>query len=380
MLALRANTERGFRCAIGIGGIGAGMIYALQGDHELGRNESRLGELLDSRDYCKLHIALHYVARLMGSRSEPGSFQVWPVGVVGSDAAGSQILTEMSAAGIDTRFVRTHPALRTPFSICFLYPDGSGGNITSSNSAAAALSVDDLKAAAPYMKAAGARGVALCAPEVPLPLRRDFLRLASDCGNYRVCSFVLGEIEEARKMGLIDLADLLALNEEEASALLGDRSGPVLEESLLAQRSAALTQTLPRLRVIVSVGRRGAYGFEGGRSQYCPAPVVQPISTAGAGDALLAGVLCGLAAGIPFIMRNACGTDSFSGRTLRTALDLGVLNGSFSVTSPHSIHPDATMDNLLAFAGSHGASLSEPLRSACHECEPSFRESVPNVT
>jgi sugar/nucleoside kinase (ribokinase family) len=381
MLALRANAERGFTCAIGVGGIGAGIIYALQGDHELGRNESRLGELLDSRDYCKLHIVLHYVARLMGSRREPepGSFQVWPVGVVGSDAAGSQILTEMSAAGMDTRFVRTHPVLRTPFSICFMYPDGSGGNITSSNSAAAALSVDDLKAAATYMKAAGARGVALCAPEVPLPLRRDFLKLASDCGNYRVCSFVLGEIEEARKMGLIDLADLLALNEEEASALVGEGPGHVLEESLLAQRSAALTLAFPRLRVIVSAGRRGAYGFERGHSQYCPAPVVQPISTAGAGDALLAGVLCGLAAGIPFIIPNERGADSFSGRTLQTALDLGVLNGSFSVTSPHSIHPDAAMETLLAFAGSHGASISESLRTACHEFEPSFRESVPNV-
>ena len=379
MLALRANTERGFRCAIGIGGIGAGMIYALQGDHELGRNESRLGELLDSRDYCKLHIALHYIARLMGSRREPGSFQVWPVGVVGSDVAGSQILAEMSTAGMDTRFVRTHPALRTPFSICFMYPDGSGGNITSSNSAAAALSVDDLRAAAPYMKAAGARGIALCAPEVPLPLRRDFLKLASDCGNYRVCSFVLGEIEEARKMGLIDLADLLALNEEEASALLGDGPGHILEESLLVQRSAALTLTLPRLRLIVSAGRRGAYGFEGGHWQYCPAPVVQPISTAGAGDALLAGVLCGLAAGVPFVIPNEGGTGSFSGRTLRTALDLGVLNGSFSVTSPHTIHPDVAIEKLLAFAESHRASFSESLRSACHEFEPSFRESVPNV-
>lgn len=92
-------------------------------------------------------------------------------------------------------------------------------------------------------------------------------------------------------MGLIELADLLALNEEEASALLGHGPGHILEESLLVQRSAALTQTLPRLRVIVSAGRRGAYGFEGGHSQYCPAPVVQPVSTAGAGDALLAGVL-----------------------------------------------------------------------------------------
>ena len=355
------------------------MIYALQGDHELGRNESRLGELLDSRDYCKLHIALHYVARFMGSRREPDSFQVWPVGVVGSDAAGSQILTEMSAAGMDTRFVRNHPALRTPMSICFMYPDGSGGNITSSNSAAAALSIDDLRAAAPYMRAAGARGIALCAPEVPLALRRDFLELASDCGNYRVCSFVLGEIEEARKMGLIELADLLALNEEEASALLGDGPGHVLEERLLAQRAAALTLTFPRLRVIVSAGRRGAYGFEGGHSQYCPAPVVQPISTAGAGDALLAGVLCGLAAGLPFIIPNECAPGSFSGRTLRTGLDLGVLNGSFSVTSPHTIHPDADMEKLLAFAELHGASIGESVRSACHEYEPTFRESVPNV-
>jgi sugar/nucleoside kinase (ribokinase family) len=379
MLALRANTERGFTCAIGIGGIGAGMIYALQGDHELGRNESRLGELLDSRDYCKLHIVLHYIARLMGSRKEPDSFQVWPVGVVGGDAAGRQILTEMSAAGMDTRFVRTHPALRTIFSICFIYPDGSGGNITSSNSAAAALSVDDLRAAAPYMKAAGARGVALCAPEVPLPLRRDFLELASDCGNYRACSFVLGEIEEARKMGLIDLADLLALNEEEGSALLGDGPAHVLDNAELAERAATFTVSRPRLRVIISVGRKGAYGFEGGHSQYCPAPVVRPISTAGAGDALLAGVLCGLAAGIPFIIPNECGTDSFSGRTLRTALDLGVLNGSFSVTSPHTIHPDAAMEKLLAFAELHGASIAESVGCACHEYEPTFRESVPNV-
>lgn len=380
MLALRANAERGFTCAIGIGGIGAGMIYALHGDHELGRNESRLGELLDSRDYCKLHIALHYIARLMGSQKRPDSFQVWPVGVVGNDAAGGQILAEMSTAGMDTRFVRTHAALRTPFSVCFMYPDGSGGNITSSNSAAAALAVDDLRAAAPYMKAAGAQGVALCAPEVPLALRRDFLELATECGNYRVCSFALGEIQEARNMGLIGLADLLALNEEEASALLGDRLGHVLDENVLAEHAAALTVTSSRLRVIVSAGRNGAYGFEGGRSQFCPAPVLEPVSTAGAGDALLAGALCGLAAGIPFILPQECGGSSFSGRTLRTALDLGVLNGSFSVTSPHTIHPDAVLGNLFAFAESHGASIADSFRSACYECEQTLHESVKNHT
>jgi sugar/nucleoside kinase (ribokinase family) len=355
------------------------MIYALQGEHELGRNESRLGELLDSRDYCKLHIILHYVAGFMGSGRGPAYFPVRPVGVVGNDAAGRQILTEMSTAGMDTQFVRTHPALKTPFSVCFLYPDGSGGNITSSNSAAGALAVDDLRAASPYMKAAGARGLALCIPEVPLELRRNFLEIASDCGNYRVCSFVLGEVKEAQRMGLLALTDLLALNQEEASAVLGDDPGHVLDDGLLAEYAANLTASRPRLRMIVSAGRKGAYGFEGGSSQFCPAPVLQPMSTAGAGDALLAGVVCGLAAGLPFIKRNESGS-SFSGRILRTALDFGVLNASFSVTSPHTIHPDAVLKNLFAFAESRGASISDSLRCACRECEQMSPESVPYST
>jgi sugar/nucleoside kinase (ribokinase family) len=375
MLTLRANTKSGFTCAVGIGGIGTGIVYALQGEHELGRNESRLGELLESRDYCKLHIVEHHIARLMGSSRDPASFRVWPVGVVGNDATGRRILTEMSSAGMDTQFVRSHPSLRTLFSVCFNYPDGSGGNITSTNSAAGALAADDLRAASPYMKAAGARGVALCLPEVPLEMRRTFLELASDCGNYRVCSFALGEIEEAQIMGLFSLTDLLALNQEEASALLGDGSGPVLDDGRLAECAAQFTATHPRLRLIVSLGPKGAYGFECGSSQFCPAPVLQPISTAGAGDALLAGVVCGLAAGLPFIMPNECGS-SFSGRVLRTALDFGVLNASFSVTSPHTIHPDAVLSNLFGFAESHGASISDSLRSMCYQCEQMPAESV----
>jgi sugar/nucleoside kinase (ribokinase family) len=375
MLTLRANTKSGFTCAVGIGGIGTGIVYALQGEHELGRNESRLGELLESRDYCKLHIVEHHIARLMGSSRDPASFRVWPVGVVGNDATGRRILTEMSSAGMDTQFVRSHPSLRTLFSVCFNYPDGSGGNITSTNSAAGALAADDLRAASPYMKAAGARGVALCLPEVPLEMRRTFLELASDCGNYRVCSFALGEIEEAQIMGLFSLTDLLALNQEEASALLGDGSGPVLDDGRLAECAAQFTATHPRLRLIVSLGPKGACGFECGSSQFCPAPVLQPISTAGAGDALLAGVVCGLAAGLPFIMPNECGS-SFSGRVLRTALDFGVLNASFSVTSPHTIHPDAVLSNLFGFAESHGASISDSLRSMCYQCEQMPAESV----
>ncbi len=305
MLALRANTERGFTCAVGVGGVGAGIIYVLNDEHELGRNESRLGTLLDARDYCKLHIVAHYIARLMGGSGARSSFPVWPIGVVGNDTTGIRLLGEMDGAGMDVRFVRTHPSLKTQFSVCYVYPDGSGGNITSSNSAAQALNLDDLKAAVPLMKMAGPRGVAICVPEVPLTLRQSFLRLAADCGNYRVCSFALGEIEEARRMGLISLADLLAFNQEEASALFGSPPGLVLDEGSLLRLAARFTADQPQTRLVISVGRRGAYGFESGSSQFFPAPVLQPMSTGGAGDALLAGIVCGMAAGIPFLDGNA---------------------------------------------------------------------------
>jgi sugar/nucleoside kinase (ribokinase family) len=356
-----------------VGGIGAGILYELEGKHELGRNESRLGKLLDARDYCKLHIIEHYIARLMGCERGSDRFQVFPIGVVGDDGSGIQILNEMISVGMDMRFVRTHPNLKTLFSVCFTYPDGSGGNITSSNSAAQSLTVDDLKAAAGCMKAAGPRGVALCAPEVPLEMRRQFLELASECGNYRVSSFVLGEIQDAERLGLFEMTDLLALNQEEASALFEHGLGHVLDDASLAERATKFTRDHQHLRMIMSAGPKGAYGAESGCSQFCPAPVLQSNSSAGAGDALLAGVVCGLAAGIPFIMPDE-GGGSFSRRVLRTALDLGVVNASFSVTSVHTIHPEATLENLLSFAESRGASISTLIRAACYEPEPTASE------
>jgi sugar/nucleoside kinase (ribokinase family) len=84
---------------------------------------------------------------------------------------------------------------------------------------------------------------------------------------------------------------------------------------------------------------------------------VNAASTAGAGDALLAGVLIGLAGGLPAVGDGPDRT-SFSERPLDTALDLGTLLAGFSVTSPHTIHPEADRRALSAFAESLGASMS----------------------
>jgi hypothetical protein len=46
---------------------------------------------------------------------------------------------------------------------------------------------------------------------------------------------------------------------------------------------------------------------------------------------------------------------------LGSALDLGVALAALSVTSPHTIHPEASLDAVLAFAREHGLAVRSPL-------------------
>ena len=84
---------------VGTGGIGTGLVFQLQGDHTLGREESRLGYLTDYKDYCKQHIILHYVSVLTDN------IEVYAVGKVGNDEQGDSLLMYMSSKGICTNYV-----------------------------------------------------------------------------------------------------------------------------------------------------------------------------------------------------------------------------------------------------------------------------------
>jgi fructose-1-phosphate kinase PfkB-like protein len=84
-------------------------------------------------------------------------------------------------------------------------------------------------------------------------------------------------------------------------------------------------------------------------------------STAGAGDALLGGVLAGLAMGLPFI-RPGPPRSRITDRPLSSAFELAVLLASFTVTSPHTIHPGVNVGSLRAFAGQTGIVLDEELQ------------------
>ena len=356
MRTLRIDSSSPFQRLIGVGGVGTGVFFKLEGNHTLGRNESRSGELLDVRDYCKLHIVIHYIAKLLGSGTGENRFKIFPVAKVGDDAAGHFVIREMQQVGIDTHLVQVVAGKPTLFSICFQYADGAGGNITTNNSAAAELSDNDIDRIESLFDADPSRTIALSVPEAPLAVRHHFLEIASKAGVFRAGSFLSGEISAATRRGMFKLLDLVALNESEAGDLLGCEFDISRPESFVGRCLSFVNQDSPGIRLIVSLGARGVLGFVKDRWTLCLAPKVSVASTAGAGDALLGGVIAAMAAGIPFLSGNRSGARA-QGEALQSALEFGLMLASHTVSSPHTIHPSACLDSLMGLLTELGVRL-----------------------
>jgi sugar/nucleoside kinase (ribokinase family) len=376
MNILRIDSRSSYRSLIGVGGLGTGLFFALEGEHALGRNESRPARLLDIRDYCKLHIVIHYVARLLGAQPSGLPFHVLPVGKVGADQAGQHVVEEMQNVGIDTALVQKDNEKPTLLSVCFQYPDGSGGNITTTNSAAAELSDGDLDEAAKFLKINGRSTIALSVPEVTLAVRREFLKLATGAGAFRAASFVDAEISPAKELGMFEMLDLVALNESEAEAFTGCRLSSSACDEFVKKCQSLTNGPYPGLRIIVTAGKQGAFAFAEGCYNFSPAPEVPVVSTAGAGDALLGGVLSALAAGAPFLPPGAV-RRSLNEGLLASAFEFGVLLGSYKITSPHTIHPSASLDSLLKFGADHGIEFSTEITTRMVESSRPVIASLP---
>lgn len=329
-----------YRALIGVGGIGAGTFFELRGNETLGREESRLGHFLDRRDYCKLHIMAHYVATLLG----PG-FLTLPLGRVGDDDIGRRVVKEMAGAGLDTRFVRVAPGHPTLYSFCFVYPDGSGGNLTTDDSACSTIDASDLAAIEGELDRFSGTGIALAAPEVPLTVRTALLETGRRHGFFNVATFSSEDILPALEQGLVGNLDLLAMNRHEAATLAHLHAEECSAQTIIESAAAILLARYPQLLVSITVGREGSWISQAGRLNCRAAIQSDVLSTAGAGDAHLAGLIVGLTAGLSF----------------EHAHELAVLLASFTVTSQHTIHPDAGRDALRDFALENGVSLSGEL-------------------
>ncbi|SEN87865.1 carbohydrate kinase family protein [Paenibacillus sp. OV219] len=351
-------TGAGYRYTrlIGTGGIGSGMLFQLKDEHTLGRNESRLGVLTDSRDFCKLHIICHYPAVLLGG----GGFAVYPIGKVGKDAEGFALLAQLEDTGMSIAHVNIAEAARTLFSVCFQYPDLSGGNITTSNSASGLVSALDIGHALQELPP-GEGELVLAAPEVPIEARIALLAAGRARGSFTVASVLAAEAEAFGRLGGYGLTDLLAVNREEAHRIAG------LEEACedggtIAKRCYNVLKTeQPTIRLIMTDGEDGCYSCEGDRIIHTPSLQVAAVSSAGAGDALLGGVISGLCCGLPFMKDHSA--DAIFGETpLSSAVELGVLLAALSVTSPHSIHPNADVRLLRSIASENDLALGDAFR------------------
>jgi sugar/nucleoside kinase (ribokinase family) len=306
-----------YKAMIGVGGIGSGMFFKLNGDHTLGREESRSGYFLDRRDYCKLHIISHYVKALLGKK-----FPVIPIGKLGDDDVGNKLILEMKEIGFKLDYVKKLPGDQTLFSFCFIYPDGSGGNLTTSDSASS--KVDELfikKAESQFRKYKG-KGVALAAPEIPLKSREYLIEMATEYGFFKAASFTSEEIVEAVQSESFKKIDLLGINLDEAAAAVGKSLEENSVDTIIEKSIALFTKINPKIILSITKGKDGSWSWHNSKLTHIPVFNVNVENTAGAGDAHLAGFIAGLTAGL----------------SVREAQQLASLTSGSSVQSPHTIN------------------------------------------
>lgn len=318
-----------YRAMIGTGGIGSGTFFALNDNQTLGREESRSGHFLDQKDYCKLHIISHYVQSLLG----PG-FTTFPVGKVGCDETGERLLVEMEEANLDIRHVTTGEELQTLSSFCFLYPDGTGGNLTTDDSACDHVNAEYISRVQDEFIRFSKFGIALAVPEVPLEARKKMLELGTEYNFLRVASFSAEEIPHAINNNLLKMCDLLAVNLEEAAKIANINFDREKSQVIVERTITRAMEINPNLCLSLTAGKAGCWFWNGTTLLHQPAFQAVLISTAGAGDAHLAGVIAGLTAGLSFT----------------EAHELGALVAGLSVTSPHTIDKTIGRDTLYSFA------------------------------
>lgn len=333
------NQSLRFKGIIGTGGIGSGKFFQLNGNHTLGREESRSGHFLDVNDYCKQHIILHYIKVLLGN-----SFSVIPIGQIGDDDAGNILFKEMSETGFNMDYVKRAADTPTLFSFCFYYPDGSGGNLTTDNSASGLVDPFLVEKAGNEIAKLGSGGMIMAAPEVPFIARQKLIEIGKEHHLFCSASFTSEEMKEVLDSGVLRNIDLIAINIDEAAALSGS-SASTDAGSIVQNTVQKLLNYNKEIMVSVTAGKSGSWVWDGFRLTDFPAVKTQALSTAGSGDAFFSGLLCGIALGL----------------SMFEAQQLATLIAGMSVQSRHTIHKGINRSSLYGFLTVSDLSFSEKI-------------------
>jgi sugar/nucleoside kinase (ribokinase family) len=175
-----------------------------------------------------------------------------------------------------------------------------------------------------------------------------------------VASVLSSEVSDFKSSGGLGLTDLLAVNIDEARNIAGIEDESADPEIIVSRSKDILHGANPAIRVLITNGDKGSYCFQDGKLEYNSILPARVISTAGAGDAYLAGIIVGICHGLP--LQKGEKMNAITGSTLKSAVDMGTLLASFSVTSPDTIHMGANAGSLLNYAQSKGLSLSKEFK------------------
>ena len=341
---------------IGTGGIGSGIFFSMEGNHTLIRNESRRGKLESFRDYCKQHIIMHYIAVFLGA-GKMGSFQSFPIGKIGNDDQGYRLRSMMELAGMDTSHITVSDNAATLFSVCYQYPDHSGGNITSANSASNLVKPQDIASFFKHYQMNGREGIVLAAPEVPVETRISLLSQGNEHGLFNVASVLPTEVEVFTRLKGFELTSLLAINIDESRHISGIKDDRTETVKIVTACTSRLKSINPEMAVLITDGVHGCYCYYKNQNEFTPSLKTKVVSTAGAGDAFLAGTIIGI----------CCGLSLFKGYSnldinqspLQTAVELGTVLASLSVTSADTIHEGADALSLEQYIHQSGLKMSQ---------------------
>jgi ribokinase len=249
------------------------------------------------------------------------------VGRVGRDRLGENGAQWMSGAGVDLTYLYRSGQTATGCGFVMIDPHGVPA-ITTAMGANAELSTADVDRAEPILEQAK---LVLVTFEIPVQTALYALRRAHELGAFTILT--PGPAEPLPRDALQYL-DLLAPNLTEANILIGR---PPDDLSPPTQLATSLQEYFGLGRVVMTLGKRGAFLAEGPRHEWIPALEVDVVDTPGAGDAFIGGLAYGLAVGAP----------------LGEAVRFGSLTGARAVTVRESIPGFGTSAEIFDFARTH---------------------------
>ena len=208
------------------------------------------------------------------------------VACVGNDMFGRNAVAGFQADGIDTTYIRTDE--RESSGIAFIMVSGSGENsIAVASGANFTLLPEHLE---PAVTAFSHAGIVLLQLETPIETVAAAARMGKSCGAQ-----VILNPAPARPLDdqLLCRIDILTPNETETEILTGIH----VDNETTALAAAQALHARGVAAVVITMGKRGVYCFDGHHGEIIPTLPVKAVDTTAAGDTFNGAMATALAEG-----------------------------------------------------------------------------------